>query len=239
MRFKALLYKEIREVLPWLLLAAAALLAFGFIFLQLSARSIEWHWQTFPVGNISAIQSSSDPDVTIWNMFYGPFIASAGTLLFLISIGLGIAIGVRQYWMGFFIKTWGFMLHRSASRGQILTAKLTAGAISFAPLAVIWALLYLYGHNRELFPVPPATRTFIEGLIFIGLGYVVYLAIAIARLSPEKWYTRIILGPALGIWVFFALVMQWQITLACGVLIIAAAILLVQITNVFLTREFE
>jgi len=196
---------------------------------------MRYHYSNFSAN----ISSPIEQEVSIHQLFRAPFIAPARVLLFLTSIALGFALGVRQYWVGFFTKTWGFMLHRSADRGTILTAKLTAAAISFLPLIAIWYLFYIYGHNKELFPVPPSTRTFIIGLLFVGLGYIVYLATALAGLATEKWYTTKMISLAFATWMLFTLMTRWRLTWGWTTIIIASVILLTQITDVFLTREFE
>ncbi|MEN6387095.1 MAG: hypothetical protein ABFD79_18090, partial [Phycisphaerales bacterium] len=66
-----------------------------------------------------------------------------------------------------------------------------------------------------------------------------YLAVAMAALNKAKWYTTKIISIAFGIWMFVSLLMQWQIWLGWLTLICASAILLIQITDNFLNREFE
>lgn len=240
MRFRALVYKEFRECLPWVLGASILLTGFGFFFMADSAMYPEYHYRTFAAGgDIESVQFFNDLDVDIYDLFYYPYVAKASYLLFVFSFVLGIALGVRQYWVEFFTKTYGFLLHRSVRRGTILSAKLLAAVISFIPMAVIWTIFYLYGYNRELFPIPPSAGTFAEGLIFVAFGFVVYLSIALAALSREKWYTTKMFSLAFAIWMLVTLGQQWQLSWAWITFFVSAVILLIQIADVFLNREFE
>ena len=222
MRFRALVYKELRECLPFIIGAVILQFAFGF----------------------TIVQMVIDPDhidnyYRGWNYFNESFIGVAGGWLLAFSVALGIALGIRQYAAEFFIRTWGFLFHRSVRRGTILASKLFAGFLGFIPLAVIWGLFYLYAHDKRFFPIPPADRILWEGLIFVAFGYVSYLAVAMAALSRAKWYTTKKVSIAFGIWMFITLIMQWQLFWGWMAIAIATVILLVQIIDTFLNREFE
>jgi ABC-type transport system involved in multi-copper enzyme maturation permease subunit len=239
MKFRALVYKEFRECLPWVLGASILLAGFGFVFMADSAMYPDYHYRTFASGgNIESVQFFNDLDVDVYNLFYYPYVSKSSYLLFVFSFGLGIALGVRQYWVEFFTKTYGFLLHRSVRRGTILGAKLLAAMISFIPMAVIWGIFYLSGHNREYFPIPPSAGVFAEGLIFVVFGFVVYLSVALVVLSREKWYTTKIFGLGFAIWMLVTLAQQWDRGWAWFVIFVSIIILLIQITDVFLNREF-
>jgi hypothetical protein len=229
MKFKALVYKEIRECLPYVIGTAVLLLAFGFTMVQITISSdfIARQYDSVRVGQWS------------WYLLRGSFIQPAGVWSLIFSIALGIALGIRQYSAEFFARTWGFLLHRSVNRGTILAAKLLTGLLSFIPVAIIWVLFYIYAYNKRYFPIPPTERIFWEGLLFVAFGYVSYLAITMAALNKAKWYTTKKISIAFGIWVFVALMVQWQLFWSWIAIIAAAAILLIQITNIFLNREFE
>ena len=167
------------------------------------------------------------------------FAQLAGFCLLIFSIALGVALGIRQYGTEFFSRTWGFLLHRSVNRGTILGSKLLAGLISFIPMVVIWGLFYIYAHDKRYFPIPPTERILWEGMIFVAFGFVSYLAIAMAAMNKAKWYTTKGLSAAFGIWMFVTLVVQWKLVWAWMTIIAAAVILLIQIIDTFLNREFE
>jgi ABC-type transport system involved in multi-copper enzyme maturation permease subunit len=233
MKFGALVYKEIRECLPYMLGAALLLIAFGFTMVQITVNPdyIENRYTQF-----------SNINVNQWGGYYlfrASLIQPAGVWAMIFSVALGIALAIRQYSAEFFVRTWGFLLHRSVNRGTILASKLFAGLLSFIPLIIIWGLFYLYAHDKRYFPIPPTGRIFAEGLIFVAFGYISYLAIAMAALNKAKWYTTKKLSIAFGIWMFVTLMVQWQPFWGWITIIIAAAILLVQIIDTFLNREFE
>jgi hypothetical protein len=160
-----------------------------------------------------------------------------GPWLFVLSIGLGLVLGIRQFWIPTFTRTWPFLLHRSVNRNTILAAKLTATSIAFAcSLVPVWIGIYWYSTRPEVFAVPPTFRFFIEGWIFIILGFMIYLGTALSGLSTAKWYTTKIFGLILGFIIF--IVVQFTLVELLGVIIVSTAILLSQIFQTFLRREF-
>ena len=232
MRFKALLYKELRECLPFALGAAILLIVCGFTTIQIAIKPdiADFRFGSFTEGNEHQWQ---------WNLFNTSFIQPAGAFLLLFSALLGIALGIRQYSVESLARTWGFSLHRSVNRGTVLTSKLFSAFLSFIPLSFIWAIFYIYAQDSRYFPIPPTQRILIEGLIFTAFGYVAYLAITMAALNKAKWYTTKLISAAFGIWMFINLIVQWKLFWAWATIIIASAILLVLIADNFLNREFE
>ena len=232
MRFSALLYKELRECLPWLLLAMIIFIAASSIILRveiLDESFINHRFSRFSPGNV----------IGYYEFTYYPNIREAGIWLFLLSIGLGLALGVRQFWLPNFTRTWPFLLHRSVDRGTILAAKLIAAILTLViSLGLTWVAIYWYASRVEAFKVPLPFRVFIEGCIFIITGFVIYLGTALSGLSRAKWYTTKIFGIAFVVTLFF--IIFSQSTLAGIVLIITffMVILLSQIIHTFGGREF-
>jgi hypothetical protein len=230
MRFSALLYKELRECLPWLLLAAIVFLAVSSFILQTEAYS----------ENNSYRYSRLSPGAAIsrYSLTYYPAMNEIGPWLFFLSIGLGLALGVRQFWIPNFTRTWLFLLHRSVSRNTILTAKLTAASIAFLiSIVPVWLGIYWYATRPEVFTLPPTFRVFIEGLIFIMLGLITYLGTALSGLSTAKWYTTKIFS----LLFVAAIIMTLHTWTPAGLLVaitVIAAILLSQLFQTFGNREF-
>jgi hypothetical protein len=229
MRFSALLKKELRECLPWMLLAAILFIAITSVLFQAetSGNNNSYRYSRLSPGTI----------VRGYRFTFYPTMAQIGPFLFFLSIGLGLVLGIRQFWIPTFTRTWPFLLHRSVSRNTILAAKLTAAPIAFAcSIVPVWIGLYWYATRPEVLTVPPTFRFFIEGWIFIILGLVIYLGTALSGLSTAKWYTTKIFGLVLG----FIIIIVTQFTLAelLGVIIVSTAILLSQIFQIFLRREF-
>ena len=179
MRFSALLRKELRESLPWMLLAAIIFLAIGGFVLRAQAYWGQPNWYYSGLSPGSAVE----PDRLT---HYSP-LAITGSWLVITSIGLGLVLGVRHFWIPLFTRTWPFLLHRSVSRQMILGAKLAAATVAFVvSLGAVWIGLYWYACRSELFLVPPPGRIFIEGWLFIVLGLVVYLGTVLTGLSTAR-----------------------------------------------------
>ena len=235
MRFLALLHKEFRECLPWMLLAAIIFLAIGGFILHAQAfyelayaRVLDWYFM--PGSIVYSYYFLRNPHAPL---------RGTGPALFLTSIGLGLVLGVRQFWVPNFIRTWGFTLHRSVSWITILVAKVATAAIVFLlSLGLIWIILYYYASQPSISFVPPATRVFIEGWLFIALGLVIYLGTTLAGLSTAKWYTTKIFGLGFAGCIILMTFVQWQLAYAFAVIIVGMAILVSQIIYTFLYREF-
>jgi hypothetical protein len=231
MRFSALLRKELRESLPWMLLAAIIFLAIGGFSLRAQAYFVQSNWLSWGLSPGSVVEP--------YRLTHYSPLAMTGSWLLITSIGLGLALGVRHFLIPLFTRTWPFLLHRSASRQMILGAKLTAATIAFVvSLGAVWIGLYWYASRPELFMIPPPGRTFIEGWLFIVLGLIVYLGTAMTALSKARWYTTKILGLAFAMVVICMIFLQWRLGWAFAMVIIGVLVLLSQIIDMFLNREF-
>jgi len=230
MRFLTLMWKEFRESLPWLLIAAIAFIAIGSFILRIEVqnRMLEWRYWNFNPGQ----------PVNVYGLFCFTNLSLTGTWLFLISIALGLALGVRQFWMAHFTKTWGFELHRSVSRSTILSAKLCSTLLGFCmSIGLVWTIFYHYASQQGLFLIPPPTRIFIEGWVLMAMGFVAYLGTALIGLSRARWYTTKVFGLAFAVLVLLSS-LHWNLSWVFMALIIGAIILLSQITYAFCKREF-
>lgn len=231
MRFSTLLRKELRECLPWMLLAALVFLAFGGFFLRALAYEHR-DYRYYP--NFSAGTLVGSGQLTQ----HTPLLLT-GSCLFCSSLGLGLILGVRHFWIPHFTRTWPFLLHRSVSRKTILAAKLTAALIACViSLGTVWVALYWYANRPEVFAIPPTFRVFIGGWIFIMLGLVAYLGTALSGLSTANWYTTKIFGLAFATVIIVTTLSQWTLVGIFTVIAVSIAILLSQIFDTFLRREF-
>jgi len=231
MRFLALLKKELRECLPWLLIAAIAFLVLGGLALRLMIQSgapfrYPYHFSPGSTVNRYLLRAS-------------PLLSTTGVWLFFISIVLGLALGIRQFFIPHFSRTWGFTIHRSINKLTILCAKLFVAAIAFIiSLGTVWLLIYWYASLPEILPFLPEPRLFIEGWILIAMGFTVYLGTALAGLSKARWYTTKVFPLAFVLVIIATTVSQWKLSTAFAVMIIGSLILLSQIIHTFLNREF-
>ena len=175
MKFLALLRKEFREVLPWLLLAAIAFGCMGGFVLESRIRQFarypaSWHF-------------GSGRDLSTSSMIVTSHLSQVGVILLMASAALGIALGARQYWLPGFTRTWAFELHRSTSRRTILLAKVVAAGFAMAVgLGLVWTLLFLYASRPGAMPYPPRLRHLAEGWVYVLLGLLVYFAVGVAGL---------------------------------------------------------
>lgn len=232
MRFSALLRKELRESLPWMLLAAFVFLAIGGFFLRQVQFGGWYDW--------SERYFSSRPITETFGLQYrrSP-LQLIGPVLLLTSIGLGLVLGVRHFWIPYFTRTWPFLIHRSVDRTNIFWAKLAAATISFLISAgAVWVALYSYSCDPERFTMLPIKRVFIEGWLFILLGLIVYLGTALTGLSTARWYTTKIFGLAFATVIICAAIFEWRLGWAFAATIIGAVILLSQTFHTILNREF-
>lgn len=231
MRFFALLRKELRECLPWILLAAGFLLVLGGVNLWSQMLGSQWS-NRYPV-------FSPGTDVDSYRFTRLPIVSGVGALLFATSIGLGLILGVRQFWMPGFTKTWGFELHRSVKRTTILWGKFTAAGISFIlSTGLVWTGLYWYASQPRFFAVPPPDRIFFEGWVFVAIGLVVYLGTVLSGLSKVRWYTTKMLALAFSILVLVTVTVQYKLLFAFLSVVAGIVILVVQIIDTFLNRKF-
>ncbi|HEG44503.1 MAG TPA: hypothetical protein ENH94_10695 [Phycisphaerales bacterium] len=230
MKFLAIYKKELREALPWIL---AAIAIFGFIVTMviMSQRS---HW--FYSDNWGKM---ADSPVRAYQFIkYSPA-NSCGPLFFFTSIGLGLALGVRQFWMPKFSKTWAFTLHRSIRREGIFFAKLASSVTAFIlGLGIPWTLYYEYLTRPDIVPIPLSFRILLEGWAFVLIGILIYSGTAVSGLSRGRWFgTKMF-------YLIFAIIVMIIAFISQGLLgftitiVIGLAVLLVQLFNMFMSKEF-
>jgi hypothetical protein len=229
MRFLALLKKELRECLPWAISAAAFLLIVGNLMLwDMAERNIESQYRAF----------ERYSEVYYFNIQKYP-LGSMGMILFMTAAGLGLALGVRQFWVADFTGTWGFILHRSTRRTTILAAKICAGLISFtAAVGLVWCYLFWRLNSSDYFLVPLPRRYLIVGWLIGGTGLLFYIGAGLAGLSKARWYTTKLTGLGFALWIFVTLILQWTLWWGFGTLAIGAVVLLCLMWETFLNREF-
>lgn len=231
MRFLALLKKELREALPWLLLAAFILAFCSAIFIGEYTR---WR-RDF---DEPATMSPRSP-VRMDTFREELQLRDIGTLLLYTSCGLGLVLAVRQFLVPSFLKTWAFTIHRSTSRTTILLGKFTAAIIALIlSCGIIWTLFFWYASKPGLFPMPLRQRTFAEGWIIITFGLVMYFGTVLSALSTARWYTTKMFGLAFAGCTFMLLLLQVSLALCLVMIIISLVILVSQIIHTFLNREF-
>jgi hypothetical protein len=229
MRFFTLVKKELRECLPWAISAAAFLVIFGNLrFRDHMQRDIGFQYRAFE--RYSEVQG--------YDLEQRP-ISDFTVLVFISAVGLGLALGVRQFWVADFTGTWGFVLHRSTRRTTILAAKICAGLISLiAAIGLVWSYLYWRANSPDYSPVPLPKRCFIQGLLVGGMGLLFYLGVGLVGMSKARWYTTKLTGLGFALWMFLTLTQQWTLVWGFSTFAIAVVVLLYLIWETFLNREF-
>ncbi|NLZ04793.1 MAG: hypothetical protein GXY19_06450 [Phycisphaerae bacterium] len=234
MRFLALLRKELRESLPWLLLAGLLLLGVGLLTVHYEARFAHMrhqHWSS---------HSGLGPGevVNTYDLVHSPHLAWVAMWLAFIAPGLGLVLGICHFWVPLFARTWSFLLHRSTSRMSILAAKLAAAILGFliSP-GLVWTGLYWYACRSGLL-IPEPIQILVAGWIYIVIGLVVYLGTALSALSTARWYTTRIFGLAFAALAAFLILVQWHLGWVFALAVLAIAILFGQTVAAFLSREF-
>ena len=229
MRFFALLKKELRECLPWMATAAAILLLIGTLKLIDSKQQ--------QIGNqYRAFERYSE--VGGYELLRHP-ISDFSLLAFMSAVGLGLALGVRQFWVDDFMGTWGFTVHRSAHRTTIFAAKICAAIISMVvAIGLVWCYLFWRANSSGYFVFPLPEKSFIGGWLICGMGLLFYLGAGLVGLSKTKWYTTKLMGLGFALWMFITLTQQWTLWWGFGTVFIGAAVLLFLMLEIFLNREF-
>jgi hypothetical protein len=229
MRFFALLKKELRECLPWMATAAAILLLFGSLRLVDSKqREIGYQYRVF----------ERYSEVGGYELLTRP-ISDFSVFVFMSAVGLGLALGVRQFWADDFMGTWGFIVHRSTSRTTIFAAKICAGLISMiVATGLVWCYLFWRANSSGYFVFPLPEKCFIIGWLICGMGLLFYLGAGLVGLSKTRWYTTKLMGLGFALWMFITLTQQWTLWWGFGTLLIGTIVLLYLMWETFLNREF-
>jgi len=224
--------KELWHNKLWMALTLAFILLFTTIIYK--DRSVDMKYPT-------TRDYSENSEIQIWTLYNISSevveIRSFSAIYFFAAAGLGILIGINQFWVQFFTNTWKFTLHRPIQRGKMLALMLVSAAFMIALIAGGgWTVLWFKA--RSAFELPPTTTALAEGWLFTLEGFMVYLAVALAAVSQERWYTTK-LYPLL--FVLFGWIVMWtNITFTAAFITagIYMAIVIPLIYRKFETREF-
>lgn len=228
MKFAALLKKELRICLPWLLLTAVVFVIIGSLMMHgmvLSQQARLTHQQVYRDG-------------WNWSTPRSP-ISEFAALILITSLALGIILAVVQFFLPELFKTWAFTIHRSIKPKTIVWSKFTVATITFLiSLGLFWTLFYSYAAVPGRFHMPIFFRTFLEGWIYILAGLIAYWGTALSAISTAHIYTTRLLGMVVATGAIFIMALQTSITSAVITAAAGACILIIQIFHTFLSREF-
>jgi len=232
MRFLALFRKELREVLPWMLLAAVVVLAIGGLDVLSMMRSGDQPPPYYYFGEASGY-------LRIYSVLLVSDLWAFAPLLLLTSCGLGLVVAGRQFLFPGVVREWPFTLHRSTTRGAVLLAKLcAAGAAFLLGIGAVWSVLYLYASQPGALRRPVEGRIYWQGWIYILLGVLAYFAAAVASLSRARWYATRLFPLVIAAIVIPLVLVTWNMAVVATVLLIGLALLAVQLIDLMLNREF-
>ena len=228
MRFLAIYKKEMREALPWIL---AAMAIFGIFVICAYLSHNPWHF--------SNRWNNTDLNIKYYRFTKMSKVAGSDPMFFFAALGLGLALGVRQFWMPKFSRTWAFTLHRSISREKILFAKLATSLTTFVlGLGLPWTAYYLCMTRPGELLVPFSLHIFIQGWAFLLAGFLIYVGTAVSGLSTGKLF-----GTKMFYLLFAIIVTSFAFgpkSISGFVIVILAglAILLPQLLNMIISREY-
>ena len=230
MRFLALLKKELREAVPWIILSIIILFIISWFIIRMIAvyRGSEFYYGMLPNGKV----------IDQHMIFRTDVIQTPAVLMFFISIGLGLVLGFRHFWMPGFTGTWQFLIHRSITRPAIISAKLAAAAILMLCLSIAWLLIAGIAGMSERIIIPPESGIVGLGIFYAYLGFIVYMGTALCAITKARWYTTRMFGLFLVFIMFIAILPQTSFTHAFFITVVFFAVLIVQIYGIFLQREF-
>ena len=228
MKFAALLKKELRICLPWLLLC---ILVFG-LFGTLTIRGGMLNQKHY-------LEQGYQDGHPYYNYVLNTPIYEIGPLILMIAMALGVLLAIVQFFLPELFRTWAFTIHRSINPHLIVWSKFAAAGITFLiSLGLLWTLFYSYAAVPGRFYLPIFFKTYLEGWIYILAGLIAYWGTALAAISTAHIYTTRLLGLAVATGAIFLMVLQTSITGAVISAAVGAAVLIVQIFHTFMSREY-
>lgn len=230
MRFLALLKKELREAVPWIILSVIILFVISWFIIRMAAfrHGPDYYYGMLPNGKV----------IDQHLIFRSDIIQAPAALMFFVSIGLGLVMGFRHFWMPGFTGTWQFLIHRSVTRQAIISAKLAAAVILMLCLSLAWLLLARIAGKSERIIIPPESGIVGMGIFYAYLGFIVYMGTALCAITKARWYTTRIFGLFFVFIMFMAILPQTSFTNAFIITVVFFAVLIIQIYETFLQREF-
>ena len=230
MRFLTLLKKELREAVPWIILSLIILFAISWFLIRIMAI---YHGQEYYHGMLQ-----SGKVIEQYMLFRPDIIQGPAVLMFFVSIGLGLVLGYRHFWMPGFTGTWQFLIHHSVTRSTIISAKLAAAAVLMFCLSLAWLLVAGITSTSEKVIIPPESGLVGLGIFYAYLGFIVYLGTALCAITKTRWYTTRMFGLFFVFVMYIAILPQKSFTYAFLITVVFVAVLIIQIYEIFLQKEF-
>ena len=229
MKFLALFKRDLREAAPWLALSALAVL----LVCGNELREVSRHSQ----GTLRAISAHMSGGPNPWYLLEAHRLGGSGLTILLAGAGLGITLAALQYLMPGLLKTWPFTLHRSITRSGILLARMAAAATGMAVgVGGLWTLLFVLAFRTEA--MRWGLGLLLAGWWILAVGLVVYLGAAVTSLGAARWYTTRFFPLLFALGAIATSMAAEGVTGFLIPLLVAVVILVPQLVNSFLNREY-
>jgi hypothetical protein len=240
MKFLTLVKKEFREALPWLLLAALFLSISSWVTINLQISN----QKSWFAGKTSTMFDERD----LWDkygdylkeddIFQPDIMRKSLRFMFYIPIGLGLILGVRHFFLQGLDGTWQYLIHRSVKKSTIVSSKLVAAALAMSCLVLIWLLFIGYTNISKKEIIPAGSWMVYLGIFYALVGFIVYMGIALCAITKARWYTTRIFGLFSVLIMLLVILSVTEFIYAFIVSVFVFGILIVQIYQTFLQREF-
>lgn len=228
MKFAALLKKELRLCLPWMLLSILAFAGIGAIEMKTTIN-----YQENYIGH-----GYDESAYYSFNIPINP-LDDFAQLLVLTSLSLGVILAVVQFFMPAIHKTWSFTIHRSIQPQMVVWSKFAAALLTFViSMGPLWTLFYLYAAAPGRLYLPVFFETYLRGWIFILMGLIAYWGTALSAVSTTHFYTTRLLGMAIAVAIIVFICLQISLIGAVVCVLAGAGVLILQIMDTFFAREF-
>ena len=216
----ALTYKEFRENIGIAALGLAALLAIA---------SLHMGWLSLPIVQVGPATRMGEI----------PFYSDGFALqLAVIAFLLAVALGLRQSLGDFLGDAYLFLLHRPASRTQVVASKLLVGLTLLLVCCAGPVLLYAWWASLPGTHASPFDWSMTRTVWWVLPAMTpVYLGAFLSGLRPAAWFgTR--LAPLAAVLVVATLVVELPWTAALPLLVVVDALLIGLILYVGETRDY-
>jgi hypothetical protein len=231
MVMKTLVKKELRECL-------APLLILGLIWLCLIGYYIHCI-DLYSLGDYSQRELKPGELVSDYALYQKFAVPEFGPWLLCLSGLLGLSLAGVQFWMPLWNRTWGFLIHRTCSKSQILSSKLLTGLLIFViVMGLPWTFFVGACERLKDIAVPGNPRIVWEGWLYILLGFSLYLGTALSALRSERWYTTRLFPMAFPVLLLAATVSWVNLYISFAILATGLALLMLMLNHTFFQREF-
>jgi hypothetical protein len=105
-------------------------------------------------------------------------------------------------------------------------------------LSLAWLLLAGITGISERIIIPPDSGIVGLGIFYAYLGFIVYMGTALCAITKARWYTTRMFGLFFVFIMFLAILPQTSFVHAFFITVIFFVVLIVQIYEIFLQREF-